>query len=97
MRDHRRISFIVPLAVLADGAAVYGQGDGHFDRVTTTAKSDARSSSKVNRVASAGGTSGTPRAVARADSLHPYSSPKLAQAKAPVSQTPLTSSWEQEP
>jgi len=97
MSDYGRISVVVLLAVLGDGAAAYAQGNGHFNRVTTTAYSDGRSSSTVNRVARAGGTSSTSRTVARADSLHPYSSQTLAQAQTPASQAPSNSSWAQEP
>jgi len=97
MRDYGRISLIVLLAVLGDGAAVYAQGSGHFHRVTTTAQTGARSSSNGNRVAQEGGTSTGSRMVARADSLRPYSAQTLAQAQASDSQAPRGSSWEQEP
>jgi len=96
MRDHRRISLIVLLAVLGDGAAVYAQGS-HFGRVTTSAKSDAGSSSNRNGVTGAAGTSAAPRAAARAGSTRPDTTQKLTRAEASVSQTPRSSSWEQEP
>jgi hypothetical protein len=97
MRDHRRISLIVFLAVLGGGAAAHAQPSGHFDRVTTTAQGDAKSTSKVNRVATAGATAAARKTVARADSLRPFSAQKVAQAKASASQTPGSSSWHQEP
>ena len=97
MRHYGRISLIVLLAVLGDGAAAYAQGSGHFDRVTTTAQTDARSSIEGNRVARREGPQPLPRTVARADSLRPYSSQSVGPSTGFGSQTPLSSSWEQEP
>jgi hypothetical protein len=96
MKDYRRISLIVVIAVLGGGATAHAQPRGRFDRVTTTAQGDAKVASKGTRAVRPGGPAPSSRSVARANSVHPYSTQKMGQTKATTPQIPGSSTWQLE-
>ena len=102
MRDYGRISVIVLLAVLGDGAAAYAQGSGHFNRVTTTA-ADAIARASVASTARSrrqGGASLEPifeDASPGPIRFGPTVPRRWPKHETSASQAPSGSSWEQEP
>jgi hypothetical protein len=98
MKNHRRISLVFVLAVLADGAAVFAQESGRFNRVMTPGvrRNAASSPSRQTNVARTGGTAAVVRMPSQADSLRPYSTEALAQMQARASGASRSSTWQQE-
>jgi hypothetical protein len=98
MKNHWRIGVVFVLAVLGDGAALFAQDSGRFNRVTTPGvrRIAAPSPSRLTNVARTGRTAAVLRNSSEADSLRPYSTEALARMEASASRTPMSSTWRQE-
>jgi hypothetical protein len=99
MRNHLPFSLVLALTLLGDGASLYAQGRGNFNRVTTAGAR--RTESPSSRVVASAARSDSTRMVAATsfgtESLRPYASQSLFQTEGSGAGVPRYSTQQEQP